>query len=328
MSAQARHVRLTMLYLCVAGMWGSTFLWVRIATRGASPLTVAELRLLVGAIVVSLIVRCSSAWRENRPRDLRPWVVRGVPLSLMMAAGPFVLLALAERGVPSGTAAILNSTAPLWAGMYLLIAAWLWRRPDRGLRPAAFAGLAVGALGVAVFVGPAHGGALGDELLVLLSALSYSAAGFYAAHVFRNAPSRSAAILATSVGATLLLPLGVIGWIDHPPSTPAVLASVAAGALPNGIAYVAYFALIREIGVARSISVTYLLPIVGLILGVAFLHEHIFGRELLGLVLVLAGVAAVNGQRIRLARFGRRRPAVDLVGGDLQAQSEVEVGER
>jgi drug/metabolite transporter (DMT)-like permease len=302
---QAGRTRVLALYLVVACLWGSTFLWIRIATRGASPLTVAEIRLVVGSLVVAAIVRLSRARHENRLADIRPWIVRGIPLSLLMAVGPFMLLAVAERGVPSGTAAILNSTAPLWAGAYLLLAAWPLPGTER-LPRGGFAGLLVGAIGVTIFVGPEQGGNVGDELLVLLSALSYSTAGVYAQHVFRDAPSHAAAILATSTGAVIALPLGVAGWVAHPPTSAALLASAAAGGLPNGVAYVAYFALVRSIGFARSVTVTYLLPIVALILGVIFLNERVFARELGGLVLVMIGVAAVNGELPRFRRLARR----------------------
>jgi drug/metabolite transporter (DMT)-like permease len=327
---EARRARVLLLYMAVACMWGSTFLWIRIATRGASPLTVAEIRLTVGAIVVAAIIRLSpTARRENRLADIRPWIVRGIPLSLLMAVGPFLLLAVAERHVASGTASILYSTAPLWAGICLLVAAWLWSSNDR-LPRGGFAGLLIGAAGVWIFVGPTDGGSVEGELLVLLSALSYSAAGVYAQHVFRGAPSHAAALLATSTGAVIALPLGVAGWIAHPPTSSALLASAAAGGLPNGVAYVAYFTLVRTIGFARSVTITYLLPIVALTFGVLFLDEHVFGRELAGLALVLVGVAAVNGQLPLLRRLNRTTapPGAGSPTRDLQTQSEIEIGNR
>jgi drug/metabolite transporter (DMT)-like permease len=239
------------------------------------------------------------------------------------------LLAVAERHVASGTASILYSTAPLWAGICLLVAAWLWSSSDR-LPRGGFAGLVLGAAGVWIFVGPTDGGSVEGELLVLLSALSYSAAGVYAQHVFRGAPSHAAALLATSNGAVLVLPLGVAGWIAHPPTSSALLASAAAGGLPNGVAYVAYFTLVRAIGFARSVTITYLLPIVALTFGVIFLDEHVFGRELAGLALVLVGVAAVNGQLPLVTRLTRTTtaPAPGSPPRDLQTESEVEIGNR
>ncbi len=72
--------------------------------------------------------------------------------------------------------------------------------------------------------------------------------------------------MTTGVGAVIVLPFAVMGWLAHPPDAGAVLAGAAAGALPNGVAYMAYFALIRRIGVARSLSVTYLMPFVALVL--------------------------------------------------------------
>ena len=279
---------------------------------------------------MAVIIRLSPTARsQNRFADIRPWIVRGVPLSLLMAVGPFLLLAVAERHVASGTASILYSTAPLWAGICLLVAARLWSSSDR-LPRGGFAGLLIGAAGVWIFVGPTNGGSVAGELLVLLSALSYSAAGVYAQHVFRGAPSHAAALLATSNGAVIAFPLGVAGWIAHPPTSSALLASAAAGGLPNGVAYVAYFTLVRTIGFARSVTITYLLPIVALTFGVIFLDERVFARELAGLALVLVGVAAVNGQLpwLKRLRWPTSAAAPGSPPGDLQAQSEIEIRNR
>ena len=300
------RARVVVLYLTVTAMWGSTFLWVGIATKATSPLVVVETRLVVGALVIGLIVRATSDRATHPLSDLRPWLLRGATLSVLMAVVPFLLLALALRGVSSGTAAILNATAPLWAAAYLLTIARARGRSGVALPRGGPAGLLVGALGVAVCVGAGPSGTVGQQLLVLLCAITYSAAGVYAQRVFRDAPANAAAFLSTAVGAVIVLPFGIAGWVAHPPSAAALLAAGAAGAFSNGIAYMAYFALIRQIGVARSLSVTYLMPVVALLLGVAFLGEHIGARELLGLILILAGVASVHGQLGLLARRLRR----------------------
>jgi drug/metabolite transporter (DMT)-like permease len=257
---------------------------------------IVEMRLLIGASVIALIVRTSPSRESHRLADLRPWLMRGIVLSVLMAVIPFLLLALAERGVSSGTASILNATAPLWAATYVFAIARSQKGSESSLPRTQLAGLAVGTLGVAVFVGLGPRGSLVDELLVVLMALTYSGAGVYAQRVFRDAPVYAAAMLATATGAAIALPLGVAGWLAHPPDLAALLSSAAAGALPNGVAYVTYFSLIRLIGAARALTVTYLMPIVALVLGVALLGERVVTRELLGLALILIGVAAVNGQ--------------------------------
>lgn len=305
------RVQVVVLYLTVACMWGSTFLWVGIATKATSPLVVVETRLVVGAVIIGLIVRATSDRMTHRVADLRPWLLRGATLSILMAVVPFLLLALALRGVTSGTAAILNATAPLWAAAYLFAFARAGRRSDATLPRGGPAGLLLGALGVAVCVGAGPSGSIGQQFLVLLCAVTYSAAGVYAQRVFRDAPANAAALMSTAIGAVIALPLGVAGWVAHPPSTAALLAAAAAGAFSNGIAYMAYFALIRRIGVARSLSVTYVMPVVALMLGVAFLGESIGVREVAGLLLVLVGVAAVHGQvgAVRRRPQGSRAPA-------------------
>jgi drug/metabolite transporter (DMT)-like permease len=297
----AGRAQVVVLFLTVALMWGSTFLWVGIATKRTSPLVVVETRLVVGALVIALIVRAGADRATHRLADLRPWLWRGAALSFLMAVVPFLLLALALRHVSTGTAAILNATAPLWAAAYLLAIAGAGRHPETKLPRTGPAGLVIGLLGVAVCVGAAPSGT-GGEALMLLCALTYSAGGVYAQRVFRDAPANAAALLATAIGAVVVLPLGVAGWAAHPPDAAALLAGAAAGAFSNGIAYLAYFALIRRIGATRSLSVTYVMPLVALALGVAFLGETIGAREVVGLALILLGVAAVHGQLGALRR--------------------------
>ncbi len=169
--AGASPLQVTTLYLTVVCLWGSTFLWVGIATQRTSPLVVVETRLLVGAAVVVLIVRAVSDRGSHRVTDLRPWLTHGAILSVLMAVIPFLLLALALRGVSSGSAAILNATAPLWAAAILFAIARLGGQDETALPRGGLAGLLIGAVGVVVFVGGAPSGNVGANMLVLLCAL-------------------------------------------------------------------------------------------------------------------------------------------------------------
>jgi drug/metabolite transporter (DMT)-like permease len=220
-----------------------------------------------------------------------------------MAVVPFALLTLGERGISSGTASVLNTTAPLWATLVAFVAGV--RPPGASGSPAhgRVVGFALGTLGVVVLVGVDRNGSPLDALIVLGSTALYSSAGVYAQVAFAAAPPFAPPLLTTALGAMIALPLGVLGWLAHPPTSGAILASCVAGALPNGVAYMAYFLLVRRLGATRTLSVTYLTPVVALMLGAAFLSERVTLTDFIGLSVILTGVAVVHGRLAPRLRF-------------------------
>jgi drug/metabolite transporter (DMT)-like permease len=104
-----------------------------------------------------------------------------------------------------------------------------------------------------------------------------------------------------------MLPFGIAGAIADPPDLGATAGLIALGVLPTGLGYLIYFTLIRRIGTTRSLTVTYLMPFVALALGVTFLAEPVRPAAMAGLVLILFGVAIVNGQ-LRI-QYERGRPS-------------------
>jgi drug/metabolite transporter (DMT)-like permease len=293
------------LYAGLVLLWGSTFLWIGIATDETSPFLVAEARLLVGAVTAAAAVALIGPHMraDHSPAALRPWLARGLVLSLLQAAIPFVLMAYAQREIPSSVAAIINSGAPLWVALVALLGIAgtsgerlpSWRLP----------GLLLGIAGVGVLVGGSPGGQLDGQLLMVGVVVVYGSGGLYAQHALAGAPPHTAALLSTALGAVAMLPLGVVGAIADPPDLSAAAALIALGVLPTGFGYVIYFTLIRRIGTTRSLTVTYLIPFVAIALGVTFLDESVRPAMAAGLILILLGVAIVNGQvRIASRRAG------------------------
>jgi drug/metabolite transporter (DMT)-like permease len=288
--------------------WGSTFLWVEIAIAQTSPLTIVATRLLAGAIVVVAVTRMLTP----RIRDahtaakLRPWFAPGIVLALLAAVIPGALIAVAQQSIESGTASIVNATAPLWTALltWIVIGASAGR-----LSGFQVSGLGFGILGVALLVGDApSGGEVKGQLLVVFVALVYSCGGVYAQRTFEGAPPLAAAIMASVIGALLAAPLGIVAWIADPPDLGAFGAMVALGVTSSGLAFLIYFELIRRLGATRTLTVTYLQPIVAIALGVVLLGESLRLLNFVGLVLILLGVALVNGQ-LRLGRRQRRTDA-------------------
>ena len=297
------------LYLTVVLFWGSTFLWVELATDHTSPFVVSALRLAFGAATVLGISALlgDEMRRAHSPAALRPWLWKGVLLALLAAVIPSLLLAIAQRYIASGTASILNATAPLWTA---LIAWILIRGPAGRLRPVQVGGLFLGVAGVALLANDAGtGGEVKGMLIMVALAAIYASGGVYAQRSFGGAPPLTAAITVTGLGAVLAAPLGVVGWIVDPPTLGAFAALLALGVTSSGVAYVGYFELIRRIGATRTLTVTYLQPAVAIALGVAILGEELKALHLAGLGLVLLGVAITNARRSpRRAALARRIP--------------------
>jgi drug/metabolite transporter (DMT)-like permease len=289
------------LYLVVVLFWGSTFLWVELATDHTSPFVVSALRMAVGGVVVlSVGALLGPAMRRAHSfTALRPWLARGVVLALLTAAVPSVLLAIAQREISSGTASILNATAPLWTALVTWMAI---RGPAGRLAPLQIGGLVLGVLGVGLLANEAPTTAeMKGQMIVVGLAAIYGSGGVYAQRTFGSAPPLTAAIMSTVVGALLALPFGIAGWIADPPTLGAFGAMVALGATSSGLAYISYFELIRRIGATRTLTVTYLQPVVAIALGVAILGERLEAVHLAGLALVLLGVAIIHARAMRAA---------------------------
>lgn len=310
-------MRVAALYLLLVLSWGSTFLWVEIAIAQTSPLAVVATRLVAGAIVVVAVTRVLAPGIRDAhtAAKLRPWLVPGIVLALLAAVIPGALIAVAQQSIESGTASIVNATAPLWTALltWIVIGASAGR-----LSRFQIAGLVLGIVGVALLVGEApSGGEAKGQLLVVFVALVYSSGGVYAQRTFGGAPPLAAAIMASVIGAVLAAPLGVVGWIADPPDLGAFGAMIALGVTSSGLAFIIYFELIRRLGATRTLTVTYLQPLVAIVLGATLLGERLRLLNFVGLVLILLGVALVNGQ----LRLGRRelRPEAPAVPGRISA---------
>jgi drug/metabolite transporter (DMT)-like permease len=283
-----RHL-LTLLLL--AAIWGASFMLIEIGLRDLEPATLMLGRVAVAAVALALYlpfalpVRASMAELWRRKGTL-------VVLGLLNSALPFFLIAWGQQYVDSGLAAILNSSAPLFTALL----AWAFVRSERvtGLR---LGGLLLGFAGVVVLVGagPSGGGraAIGS-LAVVAAALCYAWGALYAARrlvgVSPLVLSLGAMIAATFVlaGPGLAQAPGELGW-------EAGLAVLGLGVGGTALGYILYFALILDAGPSRAILVTYLVPALALVYGATLLDEELTAAALVGLALVLGGVALGTG---------------------------------
>jgi drug/metabolite transporter (DMT)-like permease len=276
--------------LLLAGLWGGSFAFIRVAAPelGAFWLAFARVALAFAALFVLALAR------RAVPPFLAHWRGYAV-IGVVNSALPFALFSFAEQYVGASTAAILNATSPFFAA----IVAALWLKDALTLRK--LAGMALGLAGVALLVGwqaePLSGITLLATLACLAAALCYGVASVYAKRHMGGIPSAAVALYSQLAAAIALAPTLLL--VPRPSSpTPLVVANVVALALAStALAYLLYFRLIATIGPARALTVTFLIPLFGVLWGYLFLGEPLTANTLAGCALILGGtwIAARGG---------------------------------
>ncbi|MBV8049083.1 MAG: DMT family transporter [Paludibacterium sp.] len=274
--------------LSLSAIWGASFLFMRIGAPVLGPALLIQIRVGLAALFLLAV----AAWLR-RPLPLARQGRHFLMLGGFNSALPFLLFAFAAQTVSASLLSVLNATAPIWAA---LIGA-LWQK--KRLAPKALLGLALGVAGVALLAG---GEALrlpagGWQAIAagLAAACSYGIATTYAKSAPAVEPFANAH--GSMWGATLLLmplTLATARPMAMPPTL--VWASVLAlGVLCSGVAYLLYFRLVADLGAAPALTVTYLIPLFGILWGALLLGEPVGWTMLAGGALVLAGTALVTG---------------------------------
>lgn len=282
-----------LLFGAMALLWGVPYLFIRIAVESYSPPAIVAGRTLVAALLLLPFAIRSGALRPALRKW--PWVLA---FGLVEMGGPFVLLGHAEQTLHSGPTGLLVATVPLFAALIALGGG------DRSvLRPLRLGGLLVGFVGVAIVVaGP--GLASGDLIAageVLLVAVLYAIAPFIIARKLGDVPSLGTITLALLAIGIIYLPIA-FATQHKMPTLESTGALLALAVICTAIAFLAFFALIREVGPVRAPLFTYVNPIVAIILGALVLSEPITPGLLIGFPLVIIGCwFAATGGRLRSA---------------------------
>lgn len=273
--------------------WGSSFLWIKIAVAEIGPFTLVALRLLFGVLGLLVVVALQRpAWPEWGP-VWRALVIIG----MTNTAIPFVLISWGELYIDSAVAAVLNSTVPL----FTMIIAHLYLSDDR-LSATRLFGLLIGFVGVVILLlrdlEAGFGGSAPGQGAVLLAAMFYAGSSVYARRNTRGiTPVVHALVplIAADVAIWLVTPL-----VESPLTLPALpltwLAIVWLGLIGSCLAYLLYFYLLHSVGPTRSTLVTYVFPLVGVVLGVIFLNERLDWNLLVGGSMVVGSIAVVNAR--------------------------------
>jgi drug/metabolite transporter (DMT)-like permease len=286
-----------LIFLGLGFIWGSSYLFIKLAVDDFGTFTLVFLRLLVGAALLWICVRIA---KQALPRERRIYGHLLV-MAVINITIPFLLITWAEQSVDSSLAAILTSPVPLFA--IVLSALFLHDEP---LRVNGVVGLVVGFVGVVLVTSrglTAEGSSLTGELALLGAAFSYACGAVYSRRNVRGVPPMIPAVFQVTF-ATIIV--GVVAILfEHPwtatPDAQAVFSILWLGLLGSGVAYLAVFRLFAAWGATRTTLVAYLIPVVGIVLGYLVLAEPVDGRIIVGTALVIAGVGLVN------SRFGRRR---------------------
>lgn len=304
MGATTVSARGWLLYGAMAVLWGIPYLFIKEAVDSYSPAAIVAGRTLLGALILLPL----ALHRRALAPALRlwPWVLAFGAIEM---AGPFLLLGHAEQTLSSGLTGLLVATVPLFAAIISLL------RGDRGvLSPARAIGLGVGFAGVAVIVlGPGLAVADPHDALwavaqVLLVAVLYAIAPFLIATKLKDVPSLGTITLSLLMIGIAYLPFGLLTQHEVP-TVRSTVSLVALGILCTAVAFIGFFALIREVGPVRAPLFTYVNPVVAILLGVVILGEPLSPGLLLGFPLVIVGCwLAATGGRLRRRPIANELP--------------------
>lgn len=296
------------VFIALGLIWGTSFLWIKIALAETGPFTLVGFRLLFGfaGLLVVLAIQ-----RPKLPRDRRTLLAFAF-MGLFNTALPFILITWGETRIPSSLASILNGSVPL----FTIVIAHFWLH-DEKITAARLGGLVVGFIGIVVLVSGdltpdnIHSDIWG-QLAVVAASIAYAVAITFSRRHLRGQPP----VLQT--GMVLLIADSII-WasalagaerpLQLPHSFLPWFAIVWLGLLGTCLAYLLFFWLINAVGPTRASLVTYVFPVVGLVLGILILHEAADWRLLAGSALIVGGIAVVN-------LIPTRKPAPQVAAAD------------
>ena len=287
------------MLLALSVLWGGSFFFTGIAVQELPPFTIVVLRV---GLCGDHPARAPSRSNIRMPTDRKTWSAF-FGMGLLNNVVPFCLIVWGQTHIASGLASILNATTPLFS---VVVANFL--TTDEKMTGNRLGGVIVGFVGVVFLVGPSaleqSGANITAQAACLAAAFSYALAGIYG----RRFKRMGVAPIATATGqvtASTLMLLPVALLVDQPwtlplpgPATFAAIGGIAA--LSTALAYVLYFRILSTAGATNLLLVTFLIPVSAILLGWLVLGERLDHRHLLGMALIGAGLAAIDGRLLRL----------------------------
>ena len=275
----------------LALLWGSGFLWIKLALRGFTPTQIVLVRLTLGALVLAPI---ALARGMRVPAGRMTWTHLFIA-ALVANAIPYTLFGVGERTVGSNVAGVINATTPLWTVLLAFVAG-----TDRTVNWRRGAGLALGFAGTVLIFTPwesANEITSWGGLAILAASVSYGISYVYMGRFLTNKgiPPIMLSASQLAAGAVLMLLALPFGGLVAPHwRLDAIGSLVILGIFGTGLAYVLNYRLIADEGPTVASTTTYLLPLVAVALGALVVHEKVTPPMVAGMVVVLAGVALVQ----------------------------------
>lgn len=278
--------------LLLAGVWGGSFIFIRVVSPVIQPILMTDIRVFIAG--AALVIYCKLIGFD--PQWRRYWK-QFFGIGAINCALPFSLYAFAGKHIPASYLVILNATTPLFGMIFSAI--WFGEK----FTLARVCGLLLGGLGVALVA--RVGGAEMDGLFwisvfaCLLASACYGYSGIFVRKYMKDAKPIAITVGTQVMAGLVLLPL--IPFVPKPEVMPPLsiwMNLVALALLGSALAYVLYYRLMEAVGMTKSLMVTFLMPIFGILWGVIFLDEKVTAAMLLGCLLIIVGTMVVLGVRL------------------------------
>jgi len=281
-----------LVFVLLGAIWSSSFMWIKIAVQEIGPITLVAFRVLFGLLFGIAVILIQRAQLPHSFKEWSPLLLLGIT----NVAIPFFLISWGEQSIDSAVAAILDATVPLFT---ILIAHYLLH-DDKMTAPKVL-GLLMGFAGVVILMSKDLGASLGSvlgQLAVIVASAFYAGSAVYARKTTEDTPGilRSAGPLVSATAVMWLATFLVESPVEIPQLGITWIALLFLGILGSGVAFIMAYYLIHEIGPTRTSMVTYLFPLGGVILGVAFLNEALSWQLLVGATLIILSLVVANLQ--------------------------------
>ena len=281
------EVRYWILLTFLGALWGSAFMFIKVATPEFGPIALVNTRLLIASLIFLPILL-----QKKYIHLLKPIWKQVLVLSIMNNAIPFTLFSYASFGADSNILAILNATT----AFNTMIIAYLWIGESVSLKQ--LFGLILGFIGIFILVNPQNSDTtLIASLSALLAAFFYSYSTVYIQRQSVNANKMVLIGWSIVFSAVFMTPVSIFNLPETMPSASAIGSAFWLGAVSTGIGFLGYVRLIDKIGAVKTSTVAYFLPVFGIIWGSIFLDEKITSTIILGCLIVLIGIYLSNSNK-------------------------------
>ncbi|MDA0755670.1 MAG: DMT family transporter [Proteobacteria bacterium] len=281
------EIRYWILLTFLGALWGSAFMFIKVATPEFGPIALVNTRLLIASLIFLPILL-----QKKYIHLLKPIWKQVLVLSIMNNAIPFTLFSYASFGADSNILAILNATT----AFNTMIIAYLWIGESVSLKQ--LFGLILGFIGIFILVNPQNSDTtLIASLSALLAAFFYSYSTVYIQRQSVNANKMVLIGWSIVFSAVFMIPVSIFNLPEALPSASAIGSAFWLGAVSTGLGFLGYVRLIDKIGAVRTSTVAYFLPVFGIIWGSIFLDEKITSTIILGCLIVLIGIYLSNSNK-------------------------------